>query len=50
MTLMHIGALKLHTHLPRSNPAEDHAMDRTMTSYGMLSPLELRRLVAGMID
>ena len=50
MTLTNAGAFKRHTHMPRKNPAAERSMGRYMTSSGMLSPLELRRLVATMVD
>jgi hypothetical protein len=50
MTSMNTGAFKRHTRWPHSNAAADYPMDRTMTSSGMLSTDELRRLVAAMVD
>ncbi|NKJ00913.1 hypothetical protein [Novosphingobium sp. SG707] len=50
MTLMHTGAFKRHTNSPRKNSAAGETMGRYMTSTAMLSPLELRRIVAAMVD
>lgn len=50
MTLMYTGAFKRHTNSPRKNSAADESMDRNMTSTAMLSTLELRRIVAAMVD
>ncbi len=50
MNYMNSGAAKRHTISPRKNSAADESMDRNMTSTAMLSTLELRRIVAAMVD
>jgi hypothetical protein len=47
---MNTGAAKRHTISPRKSSAGNESMDRHMTFSAMLSTLELRRLVAAMVD
>lgn len=50
MNYMNTGTTKRHTISPRKNPAGNPSMERHPTFSAMLSPLELRRLVAAMVD
>jgi len=50
MNCMNTGAAKRHTISPRKSPAGNTSMERHMTFSAMLSTLELRRLVAAMVD
>lgn len=44
------GAAKRHAISPRNRPASNQSTSRPMTVCAMLSPLELRRIVAEMVD
>lgn len=50
MNFMNTGAAKRHTISPRKNPTGNQSMERQPTFSAMLSTLELRRLVAAMVD
>ena len=50
MNCIHPGAAKRHTISPRKSPAGNEPMARHMTFSAMLSTIELRRLVAAMVD
>lgn len=50
MNSINTGAAKRHTISPRKNPAGNESMARPMTFSTMLSTIELRRLVAAMVD
>jgi hypothetical protein len=50
---MHITtdrAAMRHTHLPRNSMTNSKRVTRKMPAPALLSPLELRRLVAAMVD
>jgi hypothetical protein len=50
MNCMNTGAAKRHTITPRKSSAGNEPMARQMILSAMLSTLELRRLVAEMVD
>jgi hypothetical protein len=50
MNYMNTGATKHHTLSSRKNSASYDPMDRDSTFSAMLSTVELRRLVAAMVD
>lgn len=50
MNCMNAGAAKRHTISPRKSPVGNGSMERHPTLSAMLSNLELRRLVAAMVD
>lgn len=50
MNSMNTGAAKRHTISPRKSSARNETMERHPTFSAMLSTLELRRLVAAMVD
>ncbi len=50
MTCKNNGAAKQHTISPRKAVAGQESMERHMTFSAMLSTIELRRLVAAMVD
>ena len=50
MNCMNTGAAKRHTISPRKSAAGNQSKERHPTFSAMLSTLELRRLVAAMVD
>jgi len=50
MNCMNTGATKRHTISPQKSAAGNQSMERHPTFSAMLSTLELRRLVAAMVD
>lgn len=50
MNFNNTGAAKRHTISPRKAVAAQEPMDRNMTFSAMLSTIELRHLVAAMVD
>ncbi len=50
MNCMNTGAARRHTVSPRKSSAGNESMERHRVFAAMLSTLELRRLVAAMVD
>jgi hypothetical protein len=50
MNCMNTGAARCHAISPRKSSAGNQSMERHSTFSAMLSTLELRRLVAAMVD